>query len=156
MTTALPCRGRRALAVLAVACSFGWYTEASPAAIPPMFGVQRAINGSPDDPGASGPNLIPAAIPPTQPPETTPVSQPPVPQPPVVSVPPVVQPPPIVQPPPVVTPPPVTPPTVPVDTPPPHPAAAAPEPASLVMGLLGSGIAGVIALRRRRSGRAEE
>jgi hypothetical protein len=152
MNTVLLCRGCRALAVLAVPFALGWATVTSHAAIPPTWNIQKVINNTYSDP---------AAIPPQVPIETPPVvSQPPAPQQPVVIQPPpvVIQPPPVVvPPPPVVKPPPVTtPPQVPVDTPPPRPAAVTPEPASLVMGLLGSGIAGMIALRRRRSRRVAE
>lgn len=146
MNSTLPCRGRRLLAILSVPFIFGWAMSSSQAAIPPTFSMQRVINNTADDPGASGPNLTPAAIPPMLPPDTPPVeTQPPVTPPPVV-----------VQPTPVVQPPPVTTTQVPVDIPPSHPAAVSPEPASFVMGLLGSGIAGLIAFRRRRTRRVLE
>jgi hypothetical protein len=48
-------------------------------------------------------------------------------------------------PPPVITPPP------PIDNPPPPPVAKTPEPATLVLGLIGAGIGGIVARRRKRA-----
>jgi hypothetical protein len=135
MNTALPCRGRRALVFLAVALVLGWAAASSRAAIPPMFSFQKVINNTPpDDLDFSGPRLTPAVMPPPE--ETIPS---------VEVLPPILEPPVVVQPPP------VSPPLLPGDVPTPQPPAETPEPTTLVMGLLGSGIAGVLVLRRRRS-----
>lgn len=166
MHTALSCRGRRVVTFLAVAVVFGWGAASSRAAIPPTFNLMQVVNSPSADPASSGPSAFPAAIPPVFPPAPTP----PAPTPPVIGLPPVESPPPVVQPPPVVSPPPVVqpPPVVPpppvsvpqgppIPLPPqPGPAAESPEPTTLVMGMIGSGIAGILAVRRRRTRPAEE
>lgn len=57
--------------------------------------------------------------------------------------------PPFVTPPPVVVPPPITEPPPPIHTPP--PVAKTPEPATMVLGLIGAGIAGLVARRRKNA-----
>src|SRR5262249_32797108 len=88
--------------------------------------------------------------PPVTPPPVTPTTPPPVVTPPP-TVPPVVTPPVVT--PPVVTPPVVTPPIISGQGTPPPTTEQAPEPASLIMGAVGSGLAGLYAAYRRRRAR---
>jgi hypothetical protein len=130
MKAILAPRGRRLVATLAVLAGLLTTAASARAFFPPQTGG----TGTP---------------PPVTPPPVTPTTPPPVVTPPP-TVPPVVTPPVVT--PPVVTPPVVTPPIISGQGSPPT-TEQAPEPASLIMGAVGTGLAGLYAAyRRRRAG----